>query len=387
MKLGALLQEMQNNYLINPSFFVFWTKMRENKWHLSGEISDDCSDIKIFFDNRGNIKFNMYSFTGLKPMTHQWLVIYTLYYSHRKRSNPILCMDCGKDIFKPYKEKGDYYMVNDSLWKKATKNSNEERCLLCKKCLEKRIGRELKLDDYKQYIDAPVNDFLFDEDKQINESIDYDDLSVKLFNKVWKNGDIFDMLDTYIECYIERNYNLELIQELIKLSGKDEIGDLVDYVIMDCNNKICYQVIKNTFFYVVNIEKEKLIKELEKDNKIYRSIVSDDDIDTIIKYSQENGIGECWAKEEENAVPINAMGNKKYEYIFEAEFNEEDVLWDKTLYLRMMNPQEDEIRLNFNANIHLISITQYPRPYDRYHPNEVKKELNIVVPVGSRLYN
>lgn len=382
MKLGALLQEMQNNYLINPSFFVFWTKMRENKWHLSGEISDDCSDIKIFFDNRGNIKFNMYSFTGLKPMTHQWLVIYTLYYSHRKRGNPVLCMDCGKDIFKPYKEKGDYYMVNDSLWKKATKNSNEERCLLCKKCLEKRIGRELKLDDYKQYIDAPVNDFLFDEDKQINESIDYDDLCQRVFNNVWTSGDIFDMLESVIEMYIDQNYNSKLIQKLIQISNISNSEKLENYV---CNNakndEICFKVLFNAFLEYFNYEKNKLIKELQKDDTIYRSILSNYNIDKIIEIVKSNGIGNCWAKGEENSEPYNGIKGK-YEYIFKAEYDESIVNWEMTMYLRLFNPQEHEIRLNKDANVHILSVSQHPS-YN-YNSKEIKKELDIIVPVGTK---
>ena len=160
MKLGVLLQEMKDGYLINPLYNRFWQLMEENNYHLSGTINDECNYIEIRLDNKGNIKFRKNTFTGIKPMTHQWLIIYTLYYDYRNRKNPVLCMDCGKPVFR---DKGDYYMVNDSLWKKATKNPNEERCLLCKKCLEKRIGRELKLDDYKQYIDAPVNDFLFND--------------------------------------------------------------------------------------------------------------------------------------------------------------------------------------------------------------------------------
>ena len=164
MQLGVLLQEMKDNYLINPTYLRFWSLMKENNYKLSGVVNEDASAIEIRLDDSGNVKFRRNGFFGIKKLSHQWLVIYTLYYKNKSNKNPVLCMDCGKDIFSPgYKERGDYFMVNDDIWNKVVTSPNEDYCVLCKSCLEKRLGRELTIKDYMQYKDAPVNDFIFGE--------------------------------------------------------------------------------------------------------------------------------------------------------------------------------------------------------------------------------
>lgn len=55
------------------------------------------------------------------------------------------CNDCGL-----YTYNYEYYMVNDSIWDKYGAGTK----MLCIKCLEKRIGRELQSTDFKH---LPIN--------------------------------------------------------------------------------------------------------------------------------------------------------------------------------------------------------------------------------------
>lgn len=50
------------------------------------------------------------------------------------------CYDCEKDT---HASGYDFYMVSKELWNKF----GEGRALLCKSCFEKRLGREIRLDD------------------------------------------------------------------------------------------------------------------------------------------------------------------------------------------------------------------------------------------------
>ena len=49
------------------------------------------------------------------------------------------CMDCGKDTFY------EYYMVYSRVWKKANPKVKGKLCI---KCLEKRLGRKLTVNDF-----------------------------------------------------------------------------------------------------------------------------------------------------------------------------------------------------------------------------------------------
>ena len=65
------------------------------------------------------------------------------------------CNACGKDVFK---EKGDYFMLKDEIWEEVCNNDYiSPASVLCKKCTEHFLGRELTREDYKN---VPCNDFL-----------------------------------------------------------------------------------------------------------------------------------------------------------------------------------------------------------------------------------
>jgi hypothetical protein len=64
-----------------------------------------------------------------------------------KSTRPYLCMDCRVDTSKI----GEYYMVQDHLWRAV--NPKIEG-MLCVGCLEKQLGRELNFTDFTL---CPVN--------------------------------------------------------------------------------------------------------------------------------------------------------------------------------------------------------------------------------------
>jgi hypothetical protein len=58
------------------------------------------------------------------------------------------CEDCGNDT-SPATGIGEYYMVGDGVWRQAT--ALKPAKMLCVGCLEKRLGRELRPDDFYGY--------------------------------------------------------------------------------------------------------------------------------------------------------------------------------------------------------------------------------------------
>ena len=54
------------------------------------------------------------------------------------------CMDCGVDVFEIH----EYYMIHNELWDKI---NPDVIGLLCIGCVEKRLGRKLKPDDFPVY--------------------------------------------------------------------------------------------------------------------------------------------------------------------------------------------------------------------------------------------
>lgn len=62
------------------------------------------------------------------------------------QDDDFLCHDCHRNTL------DEYYMVHDSIWGESKVPT---RALLCIGCLEKRIGRKLKPEDFTN---APVND-------------------------------------------------------------------------------------------------------------------------------------------------------------------------------------------------------------------------------------
>lgn len=83
----------------------------------------------------------------------------SLYETNPRHYGSLHCNRCGKNVFK---EIGDYFMLKDEIWQQVCNNDFVSTThVLCKKCTEHYLGRELTLDDYN---DAPVNSVIFHQD-------------------------------------------------------------------------------------------------------------------------------------------------------------------------------------------------------------------------------
>lgn len=83
----------------------------------------------------------------------------SLYETNPRHYGSLHCNHCGKDVFK---EIGDYFMLKDEIWQQVCNNHFVSKThVLCKKCTEHYLGRELTLDDYTN---APVNSAIFHQD-------------------------------------------------------------------------------------------------------------------------------------------------------------------------------------------------------------------------------
>jgi len=71
------------------------------------------------------------------------------------------CLDCGVDTY----EINEYYTVHDELWLLC---HPEDYGMLCIGCLEKRLGRRL---DYRDFIDAPINNGFFEQSERLRERL------------------------------------------------------------------------------------------------------------------------------------------------------------------------------------------------------------------------
>ena len=74
--------------------------------------------------------------------------LYTLW---RLTTGHGICMDCGKDVYAC----DEYFMLNNSLWRKINPDESGDLCL---HCTERRLQRKLRKDDF---VEAPVNEDFF----------------------------------------------------------------------------------------------------------------------------------------------------------------------------------------------------------------------------------
>jgi len=65
------------------------------------------------------------------------------------RDSNWLCLDCSKDTF------DEYYGVRNHLWRRAVDRS-QRHGMLCLSCLERRLGRYLRLEDFKRPVSEQV---------------------------------------------------------------------------------------------------------------------------------------------------------------------------------------------------------------------------------------
>jgi hypothetical protein len=72
-----------------------------------------------------------------------------------------VCLDCGKNTFEGPE---DYYFLRDRLWRKLVHREQRHR-MICRICIQKRIGRPLVLEDFK----TPTQDASDPEDRPMEE--------------------------------------------------------------------------------------------------------------------------------------------------------------------------------------------------------------------------
>ena len=73
------------------------------------------------------------------------------------------CMDCEKHV----SEFNEYYMVKSDIWYSVVINDEEYR-YLCIGCLESRLGRELRPEDFTDY---PVNSYEWSRDRSWRQKL------------------------------------------------------------------------------------------------------------------------------------------------------------------------------------------------------------------------
>lgn len=229
-----------------------------------------------------------------------------------------------------------------------------------------------------------------DEFEELTEAIEYDKIRDDLFKYVMQTGDIdgYNIITDYdFSNYITYYAPEELIKKLIDESGLEESDELVDYVRNNYDTGVSLELVKFIFNDLYEKNKRILEQQLSIGNKIYRLITSNDDIDYVIEQCKIHGTGNCWAKTESRAESYFG-GRDKYDFVFEAEFKEEDVDWFETMYLRM-SADEDEIRLKKTSKINVLSVMIYryketENGYSNIVEAEKRKPLNIVLPVGDK---
>lgn len=224
----------------------------------------------------------------------------------------------------------------------------------------------------------------------LNETIEYDRIRDSVFKYVMQSREIeegYVITDYDYDNYITYYLPEDLIKKLIDESGYEETPELVEYVKDNYDTGVSFEIVKYIFNDLYERNKRDLETELSFGNKIYRLITSNDDIDYVIEQCKIHGTGNCWAKTKNRAQSYNG-GKDKYDYIFEAEFNEEDVDWEQTMYLRM-TADEDEIRLKKESKINVLSVMIYRYKEEEYGYSNVieaqkEKPLNIILPVGNK---
>lgn len=177
----------------------------------------------------------------------------------------------------------------------------------------------------------------------------------------WDSGDIINEFILRSELIYSPYYD-DLVREMmknnIKVMDEDEelYNQAIKYILDNMDNpnsyayKITDDIYKSSAEYVLgNLEKEL------KDNNIYREIHTRLSISELLKHLQKHGTGNCWAKQYENAESYNGdySGNS---YIFVGQATDKNISWYDSILLRIVNEEEDEIRLKNNAPVKITKI-------------------------------
>lgn len=140
---------------MNEKDLIPWRYYYVHNAKLKQKIREEDIEILQWNGTNWNLKLAIIPSKTYLAITEVPEVDLSLYETNPRHYGSLHCNHCGKDVFK---EIGDYFMLKDEIWQQVCNNNFVSKThVLCKKCTEHYLGRELTLDDYN---DAPVNDFL-----------------------------------------------------------------------------------------------------------------------------------------------------------------------------------------------------------------------------------
>lgn len=212
---------------------------------------------------------------------------------------------------------------------------------------------------------------------------EWDSIKEKIIQKCFNDGELDTIVnENDIAVYIY-DADDELKNKLYEIVGSMNINEMVSYIIYNYDEKIPYQIYYTILSEYYEIQKNEILREFTINNNIYRRISFNGDINNLLKTIEQNGTGNCWAKELGTTEAYYGDSSSKFDYIFKGEATLENVDWEKTIYLRMVADYENEVRLKPNAPIKVESIII--EEYDgSVYIDSTTYEYNKVLSVGSK---
>ena len=189
-----------------------------------------------------------------------------------------------------------------------------------------------------------------------------------LSNDIINEYDVLSVIDFY-------DFKDEVLSEMNKSENEVDDDAIAEYVLNNLNNEDSIASLIKFKFYQDRLEEiwQNLNNDLY-DNQIYREIVTSKSLDEVLKYSEQNGVGCCWAKNYDKAnAYFGDYGNTStslHKYILVGVATDKNINWDATLILRMQYEEEDEIRLQANKPIMISKIIDVDNK-KRYNVNKV----------------
>jgi hypothetical protein len=96
-----------------------------------------------------------------------------------------LCLDCGKNTLKG---NDDYYFLKDRLWRQLVPR-DQRHGMICRPCIERRLGRPLASEDFKRETDDQAEDQPMKEEDYKWSRVDLDRQVAWLDHGTMKSGD------------------------------------------------------------------------------------------------------------------------------------------------------------------------------------------------------
>lgn len=189
-----------------------------------------------------------------------------------------------------------------------------------------------------------------------------------LSNDIINEYDVLSVIDFY-------DFKDEVLSEMNKSENEVDDDSIAEYVLNNLNNEDSIASLIKFKFYQDRLEEiwQNLNNDLY-DNKIYREIVTNKSLNEVLEYSEQNGVGCCWAKnyDKSNAYfgEYGDTSKPLHKYIFVGIATDKNINWDATLILRMQYEEEDEIRLQANKPILISKIIDVDNK-KRYNVNKV----------------